>query len=68
MKGGTGAALAACLADSDCVMVGRNKASDCLREPLVYTLPPRCRQLQQAYGQCKYDAMHPPHLHTHDVG
>lgn len=41
-------------------MVERHKAGDCLREPLVHTLPPRCRQLQQAYGQCKYDTIHSP--------
>ncbi|EGP88813.1 unnamed protein product [Zymoseptoria tritici ST99CH_1A5] len=47
------AALAACLANSDCVMVHRNKPIDCLREPLVDTLPTQCQQLKHGYGQCK---------------
>ncbi|KAF2232149.1 hypothetical protein EV356DRAFT_534821 [Viridothelium virens] len=47
------AALAACLANSDCVLVERNKAGDCLREPLVETLPTRCQQLKHGYGECK---------------
>ncbi|KAI9843283.1 MAG: hypothetical protein M1837_006498 [Sclerophora amabilis] len=47
------AALAACLQSSDCVLVYRNKPSDCLREPLVDTLPTRCQQLKKGYGECK---------------
>ncbi|GJN67626.1 hypothetical protein PLICBS_001653 [Purpureocillium lilacinum] len=46
-------ALAQCLQESDCVMVHRNKASDCLREPLVDTLPTKCQQLKKGYGDCK---------------
>ncbi|POR38620.1 Mitochondrial protein [Tolypocladium paradoxum] len=46
-------ALAQCLQESDCVMVQRNKASDCLREPLVDTLPTKCQQLKKGYGDCK---------------
>ncbi|KAF4124514.1 cytochrome c oxidase assembly factor 5 [Geosmithia morbida] len=46
-------ALAACLQQSDCVMVHRNSAADCLREPLVDTLPLECRQLKKGYGECK---------------
>lgn len=48
-----GDALAECLQQSDCVMVHRNKASDCLREPLVETLPLQCKQLKKGYGECK---------------
>ncbi|PHH88762.1 hypothetical protein CDD83_7082 [Cordyceps sp. RAO-2017] len=46
-------ALAQCLQESDCVMVQRNKASDCLREPLVSTLPTKCQQLKKGFGECK---------------
>jgi len=34
-------------------MVQRNKASDCLRPPLVDTLPTKCQQLKKGYGDCK---------------
>lgn len=34
-------------------MVQRNKASDCLREPLSETLPTKCLQLKKGYGECK---------------
>lgn len=34
-------------------MVQRNKASDCIREPLVDTLPLQCRQLKKGLGECK---------------
>lgn len=34
-------------------MVHRNKAGDCIREPLVETLPTRCLQLKKGYGDCK---------------
>jgi cytochrome c oxidase assembly factor 5 len=34
-------------------MVARNPASECLREPLVDTLPLQCRQLKKAFGECK---------------
>ncbi|KAK8231324.1 cytochrome c oxidase assembly protein PET191-domain-containing protein [Phyllosticta paracitricarpa] len=47
------AALADCLQNSDCVMVQRNSAADCLRPPLVDTLPTRCQQLKKGYGECK---------------
>ncbi|KFA64756.1 hypothetical protein S40285_01439 [Stachybotrys chlorohalonatus IBT 40285] len=46
-------ALAQCLQESDCVMVQRNNASDCLREPLVDTLPIQCRQLKKGFSECK---------------
>lgn len=49
----TGAALATCLQESDCVMVQRNKPSDCLRYPLNEQLPTRCQQLKRGYGDCK---------------
>ncbi|KAF5003615.1 hypothetical protein FDECE_9848 [Fusarium decemcellulare] len=48
-----GEALAQCLQESDCVMVDRNSAADCLREPLVNTLPLKCRQLKKGFGECK---------------
>ncbi|TAQ90507.1 hypothetical protein B7494_g1215 [Chlorociboria aeruginascens] len=47
------AALAQCLQESECVMVHRNKASDCLRSPLVDQLPTKCQQLKKGYGECK---------------
>lgn len=34
-------------------MIDRNKASDCLREPLVDGLPTQCRQLKKGLGECK---------------
>lgn len=34
-------------------MIERNKPSDCLRPPLVDTLPTRCQQLKRGYGECK---------------
>lgn len=34
-------------------MVQRNKAADCLREPLVDTLPTQCVQLKRGLGECK---------------
>ena len=46
-------ALAQCLQESDCVMVHRNSAADCLREPLVDTLPLQCKQLKKGFGECK---------------
>ncbi|KAI6250838.1 hypothetical protein HI914_00396 [Erysiphe necator] len=46
-------ALAACLQSSDCVLIQRNKPSDCLRPPLLETLPTKCQQLKKGYGQCK---------------
>ncbi|PHH74877.1 hypothetical protein CDD82_4732 [Ophiocordyceps australis] len=46
-------ALAQCLQESDCIMVQRHSAADCLREPLSRTLPTRCQQLKTGLGQCK---------------
>ncbi|KAF5665645.1 PET191-like protein [Fusarium heterosporum] len=46
-------ALAQCLQESDCVMVQRNSAADCLREPLSSELPLKCRQLKKGFGECK---------------
>ncbi|KAF2398008.1 hypothetical protein EJ06DRAFT_451959, partial [Trichodelitschia bisporula] len=46
------AALAQCLAESECVLSG-NKPSDCIRLPLSDTLPIRCQQLKKGYGDCK---------------
>jgi cytochrome c oxidase assembly factor 5 len=34
-------------------MVDRNKPADCLRSPLLETLPTKCQQLKHGYGQCK---------------
>lgn len=34
-------------------MKQRNSAADCLREPLVDTLPLQCRQLKKGFGECK---------------
>lgn len=42
-----------CLQNSDCVMIERNKPADCLRPPLLDTLPTRCQQLKKGYGECK---------------
>ncbi|KAL8792536.1 MAG: hypothetical protein Q9195_004906 [Heterodermia aff. obscurata] len=47
------AALASCLASSDCVMVQRHSARECLCPPLLETLPLQCQQLKHGYGQCK---------------
>ncbi|KAK3076795.1 hypothetical protein LTS18_012034, partial [Coniosporium uncinatum] len=47
------AALADCLAHSECVVIHRNKPSDCIRWPLSETLPTRCQQLKKGYGDCK---------------
>ncbi|KAK1499772.1 hypothetical protein CTAM01_06966 [Colletotrichum tamarilloi] len=46
-------ALAQCLQESECVMVQRNSASDCLRSPLVEGLPTKCQQLKKGFGECK---------------
>ncbi|KAG9237675.1 cytochrome c oxidase assembly protein PET191-domain-containing protein [Amylocarpus encephaloides] len=46
-------ALAQCLQTSDCVMKYRNKPSDCLRPPLLETMPTKCQQLKKGYGECK---------------
>ena len=34
-------------------MLAGNKASDCLRPPLVDGLSPQCKALKYTYGQCK---------------
>ncbi|KAK4152356.1 cytochrome c oxidase assembly protein PET191-domain-containing protein [Chaetomidium leptoderma] len=47
------AALAQCLQESECVMVQRNTAADCMREPLVHTLPLKCQQLKKGFGECR---------------
>ncbi|KAK6222695.1 hypothetical protein LQW54_000876 [Pestalotiopsis sp. IQ-011] len=46
-------ALAQCLQESECVMVHRNSAADCLREPLASTLPTKCIQLKKGFGECR---------------
>ena len=45
--------MAQCLQESECVMVHRNSAADCLREPLSDTLPLRCQQLKKGFGECR---------------
>ncbi|KAH7037347.1 cytochrome c oxidase assembly protein PET191-domain-containing protein [Microdochium trichocladiopsis] len=47
------AALAQCLQESECVMIQRNSAADCLRSPLSETLPTKCQQLKKGYGECR---------------
>ncbi|KAK3693760.1 cytochrome c oxidase assembly protein PET191-domain-containing protein [Podospora appendiculata] len=47
------AALAQCLQESECVMIQRNSAADCLRPPLVDGLPTRCQQLKRGFGDCR---------------
>ncbi|TVY76038.1 Mitochondrial protein [Lachnellula suecica] len=47
------AALAQCLQESDCVMIQRNNPADCLRAPLLDTMPTKCQQLKKGYGECK---------------
>ena len=34
-------------------MIYRNKPSDCLRPPLIDTMPLKCQQLKKGYGECK---------------
>ena len=48
-----GEALRECLQESECVMVQRNSASDCLRPPLADSLPEKCQQLKHGFGECK---------------
>ncbi|KAI2605173.1 cytochrome c oxidase assembly protein PET191-domain-containing protein [Hypoxylon fragiforme] len=47
------AALAECLQESECVMVQRHTAADCLRSPLSETLPTKCQQLKKGFGDCR---------------
>jgi cytochrome c oxidase assembly factor 5 len=49
----TGAALAQCLQNSDCVLVSRHTPVECLSPPLLDTLPTQCQQLKRGFGQCK---------------
>ncbi|KAF3061005.1 hypothetical protein GL218_02859 [Daldinia childiae] len=46
-------ALAECLQESDCVMVQRHTAAECLRSPLSETLPTKCQQLKKGFGECR---------------
>ena len=48
-----GALLAECLQASDCIMLERHTAHDCIRPPLFDTLPTRCQQLKRAYTECR---------------
>jgi len=34
-------------------MVQRHSAADCLRAPLLETMPTKCQQLKKGYGDCK---------------
>jgi cytochrome c oxidase assembly factor 5 len=45
--------LADCLQESDCVMVQRRSAADCLQSPLLETLPMQCQQLKHGLGECR---------------
>ncbi|KAI1748643.1 cytochrome c oxidase assembly protein PET191-domain-containing protein [Xylaria castorea] len=47
------AALAQCLQESECVMIHRNTAAECLRSPLSETLPTKCQQLKKGFGDCR---------------
>ncbi|KAI0019732.1 cytochrome c oxidase assembly protein PET191-domain-containing protein [Xylariomycetidae sp. FL0641] len=47
------AALAECLQESECVMVQRHTAAECLRSPLSETLPTKCQQLKRGFGECR---------------
>jgi cytochrome c oxidase assembly factor 5 len=47
------AALAACLQQSDCILVQHNKPLDCLSPPLIDTLPEQCQQLKRGFRDCK---------------
>ncbi|KAJ9155633.1 hypothetical protein NKR23_g1972 [Pleurostoma richardsiae] len=47
------AALAQCLQESECVMVQRHTAAECLRSPLAETLPTKCQQLKKGFGECR---------------
>ncbi|KAI4099532.1 MAG: hypothetical protein L6R37_005923 [Teloschistes peruensis] len=47
------AALASCLQSSDCVLIERNRPTDCLRPPLLETLPTQCQQLKRGFAECK---------------
>ncbi|KAK2624125.1 hypothetical protein QTJ16_006759 [Diplocarpon rosae] len=47
------AALAQCLQESECVMIQRNKPGDCLRPPLIDSMPTKCQQLKKGLGECK---------------
>ena len=48
-----GEALAQCLQESECVMVQRHTAAECLRPPLVDGLPLKCQQLKKGFGECR---------------
>jgi cytochrome c oxidase assembly factor 5 len=47
------AALAACLQQSDCILIHHNKPLDCLSPPLIDTLPEQCQQLKRGFRDCK---------------
>ncbi|ROW10210.1 hypothetical protein VMCG_02102 [Cytospora schulzeri] len=47
------AALAQCLQESECVLVQRHTAAECLRSPLSETLPTKCQQLKKGFGECR---------------
>ncbi|KAL6242664.1 hypothetical protein RBB50_010310 [Rhinocladiella similis] len=47
------AALAACLQNSDCIMVDRHTPVECLSSPLLETLPEQCQQLKKGFGECR---------------
>jgi len=47
------AALAACLQNSDCIMIDRHSPLECLSPPLLETLPEQCQQLKRGFRDCK---------------
>ncbi|KAK5090055.1 hypothetical protein LTR05_000224 [Lithohypha guttulata] len=47
------AALAACLQNSDCIMVQHHTPLECLSPPLKDELPIQCQQIQRGFRDCK---------------
>jgi len=47
------AALAACLQNSDCIMIDRHTPVECLSPPLLETLPEQCQQLKRGFRDCR---------------
>lgn len=48
-----GAALAACLQQSDCILIDRRTPLECLAPPYVDALPEQCQQLKRGFRDCK---------------
>ncbi|KIV85344.1 hypothetical protein PV11_01046 [Exophiala sideris] len=47
------AALAACLQNSDCIMIDRHTPVECLSSPHLENLPEQCQQLKRGFRDCK---------------